>query len=93
MKLATPEKQRARRPHVELQRRRVAMNVHDRHPSAFLVEVHVVGDDPWLVRLDESRQLGHSRLELVELPRPDFRVVDVIDHLDTRTPHSGRSDR
>jgi hypothetical protein len=55
------------------------MNMDHGHLVTVLVEVHVVGDQPRLVSLDELDQLVHGCLELLELSLSDLRSVDVDD--------------
>jgi hypothetical protein len=68
-------------PHVELQRRRVRMNMDNCHLGTVRVEVHVVGDQPGLVCLYELDKLIHGCLEFLELSLSDLRSVDVDDRL------------
>jgi hypothetical protein len=49
--------------------------------ATILVEVHVVGDQPGLVSLDELDQLVHGCLKLLELSLSDLRSVDIEDRL------------
>jgi hypothetical protein len=55
------------------------MHLHDRHPTAVLVDVDAVGDRLGLVGFDELDQLRERRLELVDLPFPDLGAVDDDD--------------
>ena len=53
------------------------MHVHDGHPGAIVAEVDVVGDELWLLRLDEVGEVFEARLQLVERPLANLRNVDV----------------
>jgi len=50
--------------------------------GAIFVEVHVVGDRPRLVHLDELDQVLDGRLELLELSLADLGAVDEHDGLE-----------
>jgi hypothetical protein len=55
------------------------MNMDHGHLVTVLVEVHVVGDPPGLVSLDELDQLVHGCLKLLELSLSNLRSVDIED--------------
>src|SRR6266571_2111121 len=69
--------------HVELHRRRIRMDLHDRELASLLIEEGVERDHPWLVRLDEVDQIGQVLSGFLELPRFDRRRADV----DKRSGH------
>ena len=72
--------------HVVLQGRGVGVHADDRHPGAVFAQIHVVGDQPRLVRLDEGDQTLDGRLQLVERSLTNIRGVDI----ENRVRHSCR---
>ena len=44
------------------------MHMHDGHPGAIVAEVNVVGEEPWLFRLDEVDEVFEARLQLASAP-------------------------
>ena len=53
------------------------MHVHDGHRGAIGAEVDVVGEEPWLFRLDEVDEVFEARLQLVECSLANLRNIDV----------------
>jgi hypothetical protein len=68
------------------------MNMDHGHLGTVFVEVHVVGDQPRLVSLDELDQLVHGCLELLELSLSDLRSVDVDDQAEGGREGEGKAD-
>lgn len=84
-------KLRARDLHVELDGRRVGVDLNDRRVVAFLGNVDVVRDQLRFAFGDEVDELSRGVFELAELSISDLPVVDVHDRLELGLRHRDSS--
>jgi hypothetical protein len=64
--------------------------MHDGHPGAIVAEVNVVGDEPWLVRLDEVDQFFLAAFSSSSAPSRTSEVSTYTIASDIRVPRAAR---